>query len=55
MLQMGTPEQVAAAVEDCHRQAGPRFIVGAGCEVPPDTPPANLLELTRYARSRPAG
>ncbi len=51
ILQMGKPEQVAAAVAECHRQAGWRFIVGAGCEVPPDTPPANLLELTRYARS----
>jgi MtaA/CmuA family methyltransferase len=54
VLQMGTPEQVAAAAEECHRQAGPRFIIGAGCEVPPDTPPGNLLELTRYARSHPA-
>jgi len=50
VLQNGTPGQVVEAVADCHRQAGARFIVGAGCEVPPDTPPANLLALARYAR-----
>ena len=49
LLQNGAPEQVAAAVAECHSQAGSRYIVGAGCEVPPDTPPQNLLELTRYA------
>jgi len=51
LLQNGAPEQVAAAVAECHSQAGSRYIVGAGCEVPPDTPPQNLLELTRYARA----
>jgi MtaA/CmuA family methyltransferase len=50
VLQNGSPEQVAAAIAECHRQAGPRYIVGAGCEVPRDTPPANLLELGSYAR-----
>ena len=34
---------------ECHRQAGERFVVGAGCEVPRDTPHANLHALTRYA------
>jgi uroporphyrinogen-III decarboxylase len=50
VLQNGTQEQVREAVAECHRQAGPRYIVGAGCEVPPDTPPANLLALARYAQ-----
>ncbi len=49
ILQNGTAQQVAAAVAECHRQAGNQYIVGAGCEVPPDTPAANLLVLTRYA------
>jgi len=53
VLQNGTPEQVAAAVAECHRQAGPRYIVGAGCEVPPDTPPENLLELTKFRGQAP--
>jgi len=50
VLQNGTPQQVVDAVAECHRQAGARYIAGAGCEVPPDTPPANLLALTRYAQ-----
>jgi MtaA/CmuA family methyltransferase len=49
VLQNGTPQKVLEAVAECHRQAGPRYIAGAGCEVPPDTPPANLLALARYA------
>jgi MtaA/CmuA family methyltransferase len=49
-LQNGTPQQVVEAVAECHRQAGARFIVGAGCEVPPDTPPENLRALARYAQ-----
>jgi len=50
VLRNGTPEIVAAAVAECHRQAGPRFIVGAGCEVVRDTPHANMRAMTRYAR-----
>ncbi len=50
VLKEGTPEQVAAAVAECHRQAGPRYIVGAGCEIPRGTPAANVEVLTRYAR-----
>ncbi len=51
-LRNGTPETIAAAVTDCHRQAGPRYIVAAGCEVPRDTPEANVSALTKYARSQ---
>lgn len=50
-LRDGTPESVTAAIRECHRQAGPRYIVGAGCEVPRGTPPENLRALTRYARA----
>lgn len=49
----GTPETVTEAVAECHRQAGARFIVGAGCEIPRDTPPDNLRALADYARSHP--
>jgi len=51
MLRNGTPESVAAAAADCHRQAGARYIVAAGCEVPRDTPVENLRALHDYARS----
>ena len=50
VLKNGTPESVYEAVGECHRQAGERFIVGPGCEVPRETPPANLKALVRYAR-----
>jgi MtaA/CmuA family methyltransferase len=51
VLRNGTPESVTAAIAQCHREAGPRFIVGAGCEVTRDTPPENVLALTRYAQT----
>jgi MtaA/CmuA family methyltransferase len=51
VLRNGSPEYVAEAIAACHREAGPRYIVGAGCEVPRDTPPENLRALTNYARS----
>jgi MtaA/CmuA family methyltransferase len=47
----GTPETIAAALAQCHDEAGRNFIVGAGCEIPRGTPEQNLLALTRYARS----
>jgi len=49
-LRNGTPESVYAATAKCHQEAGPRFIAGAGCEVPRDTPPANIRAMVRYAR-----
>ena len=49
VLRNGTAEGVTAATAECHRQAGARFIVGAGCEVPRDTPPENLRALCAYA------
>jgi MtaA/CmuA family methyltransferase len=54
-LRNGTPEAVTAAVAECHRQAGPRYIVAAGCEVPRDTPEANVRALAAYARSNRTG
>lgn len=49
VLRNGTPDTVTAAIAECHRQAGPRFFVGAGCEAPRDTPPQNLRALCQYA------
>ena len=50
VLRDGTPDSVTAAIAECHCQASPRYIVGAGCEVPRDTPEPNVLALTHYAR-----
>jgi MtaA/CmuA family methyltransferase len=49
VMRNGTPETVTRAVAECHRQAAPRYIVGAGCEIPRDTPPENLHALGQYA------
>jgi len=53
-LRDGTPESVHAAVAECHQQAGARYIVSAGCEVPRGTPPENLRAMHRYAREHGA-
>lgn len=50
-LRNGAPESITAAIAECHRQAGPRYIVAAGCEVPRDTPEANVRALCDYART----
>jgi MtaA/CmuA family methyltransferase len=50
-LRNSTPEAITTAIAECHRQAGSRYIVGVGCEIPRDTPEANVRALTDYARS----
>jgi MtaA/CmuA family methyltransferase len=49
-LRSGTPDTVRTAISECHRQAGARYIVGAGCEVVRDTPLENVRALRDYAR-----
>ena len=51
-LRDSTPEAIAAALDDCFRQAGDRYIVGAGCEVPRDTPLENVQTMTRFAHAQ---
>jgi len=51
VLQDSTPDQIHQAVEQCHKEAGSNFIVGAGCEVTRNTAPENLRVLTDYAQS----
>ncbi len=51
VVRNGTPDQVYRALEQCHAQAGARYIVGAGCEVPRDTPEENLRTMYEFART----
>lgn len=44
------PDKIVEALAACHRESGARFIVGAGCEIPRDTPHDNLRALASYAR-----
>ncbi len=54
VLRDGTPASVEQALDECHRQAGSRWIVAAGCEVPPGTPDANVQAMASYASSHTA-
>jgi MtaA/CmuA family methyltransferase len=51
VLRNGTPQQVTASLKEAHQAAGPRYIVGAGCEIPRDTPVENLRALCDYAQT----
>lgn len=50
LLRNGTARDVYEAVAECHRQAGNRYIVSAGCEVPRDTPRENVQAMGAYVR-----
>jgi MtaA/CmuA family methyltransferase len=50
-LLSSTPEAVRGRVAACHRDAGARFVVGAGCEIPAATPHENVDALVAYARA----
>jgi len=51
VMRNGDSKLVRATVAECHRQAGDRYIVGAGCEIPRDTPEENIRALQEYAAS----
>lgn len=51
----GTPDQIRGELARCHQLAGERFIVGAGCEVPPLTPHENLRAMVQYAHDAASG
>lgn len=48
-LRGGSPDTITASLTECHRQAGSRYIVAAGCEVPRDTPTENIIAMRHYA------
>ena len=50
VLLEGDVNGVLEGVEQCHREAGDRFIVGAGCEIPRGTPEENVKAMLEYAR-----
>jgi MtaA/CmuA family methyltransferase len=45
----GNPERIRTALAACLAAAGPRYIVGAGCEIPRGTPAANLNAMREFA------
>ncbi|MCC7155418.1 MAG: hypothetical protein IT161_12650 [Bryobacterales bacterium] len=50
----GTPESITQGIAACHAQAGPHYIVCAGCEIPRGTPPDNVRALVSYAHQHRA-
>ena len=50
-IQNATPDEVREAFAEAHRQSGDRFILSAGCEVPPGTPEENVKAMFDYACS----
>ncbi len=54
VLRDGTRQEVWNGVMACHEAAGPRYIVGAGCEVPRDTPHENLRVLGEFVAAHRA-
>jgi MtaA/CmuA family methyltransferase len=50
IMRDGTPADVTREVRRCHEEAGDRFIIGAGCEIPRDTPEAHLRAMIACAQ-----
>jgi MtaA/CmuA family methyltransferase len=53
-LRGGTPASIAQELERCLAQAGPRWIVAAGCEVVRDTAHENVRALVNFAQTHRA-
>jgi uroporphyrinogen-III decarboxylase len=51
VVKNGTREDVWNALAACHRAAGPRYIAGAGCEIPRGSPAVNVRTFAEYARA----
>jgi MtaA/CmuA family methyltransferase len=51
IVRNGNPDRVLQKIAECHRAAGASYIVGAGCEIPPDTCADNVRALGEYARA----
>jgi MtaA/CmuA family methyltransferase len=51
-LRESSPEVIHQTLETVQQQAGDRWIVAAGCEIPRGTPHENVLVMTRFAQTR---
>lgn len=55
VVRNGNPEIIFKSLFDCHAAAGARYILGAGCEIPRDTPHENVRAFADYARNTGPG
>jgi MtaA/CmuA family methyltransferase len=53
VLLHGSPEDVTEGLALCYEEAGDRYIVGAGCEVPRGTPSTSLQAMLHFAQNAP--
>lgn len=51
VLLNGMVEDVREGLEKCWKAANPRYIVGAGCEIPRGTPAENVHAMIEFARA----
>jgi uroporphyrinogen decarboxylase len=53
LLALGTPQEIEARTRELLDTfaESPRFVLNAGCAIPPSTPPANLRAMIRAARA----
>jgi uroporphyrinogen-III decarboxylase len=49
IVRNGTPELIREALQQCVAATGGNYIVGAGCEIPRDTPLENVLAMRDFA------
>jgi MtaA/CmuA family methyltransferase len=54
VMRNGSVEDVLRALTKCREQAGGLYIIGAGCEIPRDTPAENMFALRDFARAQTA-
>jgi MtaA/CmuA family methyltransferase len=49
-IRNGTPQSIRHLLAQCHAIAGEKYILGAGCEIPRDTPEENVRALYEYSQ-----
>lgn len=54
VVRNGTPDDVHRSLAACHREAGARFVIGPGCEIPRDTPHENVRAFAEYSKQAKA-
>jgi uroporphyrinogen-III decarboxylase len=55
VIQNGNAETIAAAVQKSWEEAQGRAIISAGCEITPETSPANMLAFEKAAKDARRG
>jgi MtaA/CmuA family methyltransferase len=55
VLRNGSAQDALDTVTKCSQDAGDLYIIGAGCEVPRDTPEENMFAMLEFARSHKPG